>query len=76
MTIRCVWKEMVMIGKKIPFNSLVVKMKSKMMIQKKMILMMDLEPPPEVKTFMEAVEALKDVSQFLESCGHVQVSGT
>ena len=34
---------------------------------------MDLEPPcPKVKPLTKAVEALEDVSQFLESHGHVQ----
>ena len=34
---------------------------------------MDLEPPsPKVKTFKEAVEALEEVSKFLENRGYVQ----
>ena len=34
---------------------------------------MDVEPPsPKVKSFKEAVVALEDVGQFLESCGHIQ----
>ena len=34
---------------------------------------MDREPPlPNVKTFKEAIEALEDVSHFLQSRGHVQ----
>ena len=34
---------------------------------------MDVEPPsPKVKSFKEAVVALEDVSQFLESHGHIQ----
>ena len=34
---------------------------------------MDVEPPsPKVKSFKEAVITLEDVSQFLESCGHIQ----
>ena len=33
----------------------------------------DVEPPsPKVKSFKEAIEALEDVSQFLESRGRVQ----
>ena len=37
---------------------------------------MDVEPPsPEVKSFKEAAAALKDVSQLLESRGHIQAHG-
>ena len=34
---------------------------------------MDVEPPsPKVKSVKEALVALEDVSQFLESCRHIQ----
>ena len=34
---------------------------------------MNVEPPSsKVESFKEAVVAVEDVSQFLESCGHIQ----
>ena len=36
---------------------------------------MDVEPPPpKVKNFKEAILALEDVNQFLESRGHIRIS--